>query len=655
MNANAAHAARHYSTNCDTRTPPYCSRRVLCLHPHYYCRKVLRDLWRCPEDALFLADRVFDHMDEDGSGSIDVRELYNGISAALRGDVDTRAAFFFSLFDTEGEGHMQSNEVLRMLLASTGRDDVSEEDAKRVLASIDTDGSGTVEWLEFLAAVKAEPGLLDALSRVFGRQSNVGSASLFSADIGDIEDAEEVAAASTDGNSTESNSPTQSISTGAGGAPPIAPALLRETEAASPSKSDAQVATSVTSRQLASTTSSVSLAVSISQFDPSDSGSAAADAESGSRDGNALVAVSTCASPLRGRRSSIGGAATLLPPQRISVAAIVAVAPTIEITQPNFGNTAVLPRELPVVNQQWVGSVGQIGADARDYRAVPVAAGDYSGTWTDHRSDQWRVESMEERTDYTIARAAYDRDNDDYTHPSCQHGPGTVGHAAVVKSIVVLPTPGPSSVPNASASVSSSASSSLAQARTLMVGVAAVLRARSARHYARSKSRASSAAAPLTTTTAPRRADSSSPRRFNLSPPHILFSELASDAARRASLQDSAAPTTVSHAHVAMTSAGGSGVSVHASRPQTAPLSRRSSTQHDLDAHPTHGHSASVPDTRGTGSSTSTSSQHGRLRPTTARPPPHSGVAGERWYRADPAIEVCICRCTAHAVLVIYM
>ena len=109
---------------------------------------MLRDLWRCPEDALFLADRVFDAMDEDGSGSIDVRELYSGISAALRGPVPARAAFFFGLFDMEGEGHMQSNEVLRMLLASTGRDDVSDEDAKRVLARIDSDGSGTVEWEE---------------------------------------------------------------------------------------------------------------------------------------------------------------------------------------------------------------------------------------------------------------------------------------------------------------------------------------------------------------------------------------------------------------------------------------------------------------------------------------------------------------------------
>jgi len=44
----------------------------------YHFRRLLRDVWRCPEDALFLSDRVFDYMDEDGSGSIDVSALHCG-------------------------------------------------------------------------------------------------------------------------------------------------------------------------------------------------------------------------------------------------------------------------------------------------------------------------------------------------------------------------------------------------------------------------------------------------------------------------------------------------------------------------------------------------------------------------------------------------
>jgi Ca2+-binding EF-hand superfamily protein len=136
----------------------------------HHFRRLLRDVWKCPDDALYLSDRVFDYMDGDGSGSIDVRELYFGITAALRGSIEHRAEFFYHLFDVEGSGHLKSEEILRMLTASAGSDTVSEEDANAILNAIDSDGSGTVEREEFLAAVHLDPGILDSLSRVFGRQ-----------------------------------------------------------------------------------------------------------------------------------------------------------------------------------------------------------------------------------------------------------------------------------------------------------------------------------------------------------------------------------------------------------------------------------------------------------------------------------------------------
>lgn len=153
----------------------------------HHFRRLLRDVWKCPEDALFLADRVFDYMDEDGSGSIDVRELYVGITTALRGPLETRADFFYRLFDVEGEGHMKSDEVLRMLLASSGRNNVSDDDARRVLARIDSDGSGTVERDEFLEAIRDDPGLLDALSRVFGTVRASTASKLFTASAESVE------------------------------------------------------------------------------------------------------------------------------------------------------------------------------------------------------------------------------------------------------------------------------------------------------------------------------------------------------------------------------------------------------------------------------------------------------------------------------------
>lgn len=48
----------------------------------YQFRRLLRDLWGCPEDALFLSDRIFEYMDSDGSGSMDVSCAAPGKCAA---------------------------------------------------------------------------------------------------------------------------------------------------------------------------------------------------------------------------------------------------------------------------------------------------------------------------------------------------------------------------------------------------------------------------------------------------------------------------------------------------------------------------------------------------------------------------------------------
>ena len=152
-------------------------------------RRLLRDVWLCPEGALFLADRVFDVMDEDGGGSIDVREMHAGFTRALRGTLRDRATFLFRLFDVDGRGHMKSDEVFRMLLASSrgvtalrrgseSPSSLSDTDARRVLALIDTDGSGSIELDEFWAVIEANPRLLDAFSCVFGVTAMEGTVTM---------------------------------------------------------------------------------------------------------------------------------------------------------------------------------------------------------------------------------------------------------------------------------------------------------------------------------------------------------------------------------------------------------------------------------------------------------------------------------------------
>jgi Ca2+-binding EF-hand superfamily protein len=141
-------------------------------------RNALRELWKCPNAAMFLVERIFDVMDADGSGKIDLNELYQGISQALRGDIVHRAEYFFSLFDFTGTGHLQSDEVLKMLLVVYGdlaaaehNDDSLREKAAQVLRKLDEDGSGTVEKSEFVKAAELDPDIIESLSKLFGKST----------------------------------------------------------------------------------------------------------------------------------------------------------------------------------------------------------------------------------------------------------------------------------------------------------------------------------------------------------------------------------------------------------------------------------------------------------------------------------------------------
>ena len=52
--------------------------------------------------AAFMVEQMYEHMDADGSGKLDFRELLLGFSTMLSGSVDDKIAFYFSLYDQDG-------------------------------------------------------------------------------------------------------------------------------------------------------------------------------------------------------------------------------------------------------------------------------------------------------------------------------------------------------------------------------------------------------------------------------------------------------------------------------------------------------------------------------------------------------------------------
>lgn len=69
------------------------------------------------EDKLF-SDRVFEALDADGSEIIEWDEFIEAMSKLERGTREERAAFLFSVYDEDGGGSIDTDEVKDYFRAS---------------------------------------------------------------------------------------------------------------------------------------------------------------------------------------------------------------------------------------------------------------------------------------------------------------------------------------------------------------------------------------------------------------------------------------------------------------------------------------------------------------------------------------------------------
>ena len=119
-----------------------------------------------------LTGTMFDTMDKDGGGLIDFKELLTGLSTALRGNPQQRLDFYFGLYDMDGSGSIDEDEIYRLLErghGSSGR--MNSESAKASLqehglAGLDADSDGHISHDEFLKAVNDNPKIMEMFGQV---------------------------------------------------------------------------------------------------------------------------------------------------------------------------------------------------------------------------------------------------------------------------------------------------------------------------------------------------------------------------------------------------------------------------------------------------------------------------------------------------------
>ena len=109
---------------------------------------------------------MFGVFDRDLDGSISFNEFVLGTATLLNGTIDEKLSLLFDINDVDGNGQMDISEVLNAIKNANESFKAQAQFAANVLHSIDLNEDGDISRREFQNALKQDPVLLDAFSRV---------------------------------------------------------------------------------------------------------------------------------------------------------------------------------------------------------------------------------------------------------------------------------------------------------------------------------------------------------------------------------------------------------------------------------------------------------------------------------------------------------
>ncbi|XP_006882053.1 PREDICTED: guanylyl cyclase-activating protein 1 [Elephantulus edwardii] len=123
-----------------------------------------------PSSSQYV-EQMFETFDFNKDGYIDFMEYVAALSLVLKGKVEQKLRWYFKLYDVDGNGCIDRDELLTIIRAIRAINPCSdttltaEEFTDLVFTKIDINGDGELSLEEFMEGVQKDQMLLDTLTR----------------------------------------------------------------------------------------------------------------------------------------------------------------------------------------------------------------------------------------------------------------------------------------------------------------------------------------------------------------------------------------------------------------------------------------------------------------------------------------------------------
>jgi Ca2+-binding EF-hand superfamily protein len=130
-------------------------------------KTLMRDHFEISETSVKFFDRLYHQIDKENKDKADLRDLLNALVQTLNVTDAQKAAFFFNLYDFNGKGTMNSDELLRILLEGQERTGLKAKEFLGMVRKFDNTGTNLVDCASFRDAILNNPELLHTFGMLF--------------------------------------------------------------------------------------------------------------------------------------------------------------------------------------------------------------------------------------------------------------------------------------------------------------------------------------------------------------------------------------------------------------------------------------------------------------------------------------------------------